>query len=159
MALGRAILTLATGLAVAACDPISWTRVTLNHPLKSEDVAFIVPGQTTLKDVVGRLGAPDQLLPIRDGMAANYLYEDSKYFRVNFGWPLGFIDPLSLCAARPRPRQRALERRYLRGRFRRAWRRRLCRILSRRRRAIRGLAFGQQETLNRRPRAPKPRGG
>jgi hypothetical protein len=95
MALGRAILTLAAGLAVAACDPISWTRVTLNHPLKSEDVAFIVPGQTTLKDVVGRLGAPDQLLPIRDGMAANYLYEDSKYFRVNFGWPLGFINPLS----------------------------------------------------------------
>jgi hypothetical protein len=91
----RVIATLAAGLTAAACDPISWTRVTLNHPLKAEDVTFIVPGKTTLKDVVARLGAPDQLIGIHDGMAANYLYEDSKYFRVNFGWPLGVIDPLS----------------------------------------------------------------
>lgn len=91
----RLVATLALGLAAAACDPISWTRVTLNHPLKPEDVVFIQPGKTTLKEVVARLGAPDQLVATHHGMAANYLYEDSKYFRVNFGWPLGFIEPLS----------------------------------------------------------------
>jgi hypothetical protein len=91
----RVTATLAAALSVAACDPISWTRVTINHPLKAEDVAFIVPGRTTLKDVVARLGAPDELIGTHDGMAANYRYQDSKYFRVNFGWPLGFIDPLS----------------------------------------------------------------
>ena len=47
-------------LCLAACDPISWTRVTLNQPI-----------------------------------AANYLYRDAKYFRVNFGWPLDFVSPVA----------------------------------------------------------------
>ena len=87
-----AIAALAS-LCVAGCDPISWTRVTLNHPLKADDVAFIVPGRTKLDEVVARLGAPDELVEAKDGFAANYLYRDAKYFRVNLGWPLGFVSP------------------------------------------------------------------
>ena len=91
----RAIAAIAAGLSAAGCDPISWTRLTLNHPLKAEEVGFIVPGSTRLDEVVARLGAPDQLIGTRGGMAANYLYEDAKYFRVNFGWPLGFVSPIA----------------------------------------------------------------
>jgi hypothetical protein len=82
-------------LCLAGCDPISWTRVTLNQPLAVTDVAFIVPGHTRLDEVVARLGAPDQLVAAGDGFAVNYLYRDSKDFRVNFGWPLGFVSPTS----------------------------------------------------------------
>lgn len=90
-----AVAACATALGIAGCDPLSWTRVTLNSPLKADEVAFIVPGRTKLADVVGRLGAPDELIGTHNGFAANYLYHDAKYFRVNFGWPLGFVDPLS----------------------------------------------------------------
>lgn len=89
----RWALAALAGVSVAGCDPISWTRVTLNHPLNADEVAFIVPGQTKLDEVVARLGAPDQLVGTRGGFAANYLYRDAKYFRVNFGWPLGFVSP------------------------------------------------------------------
>ena len=89
----RRVIASLAALSVAGCDPISWTRVTLNRPLAGDDVAFIVPGKTTLDEVVARLGAPDQLIEAKDGFAANYLYRDAKYFRVNFGWPLDFVSP------------------------------------------------------------------
>jgi hypothetical protein len=89
----RFALAALAALCLAGCDPISWTRVTLNQPLAARDVAFIVPGRTRLDEVVARLGAPDQLVPAQDGFAVNYLYRDAKYFRVNFGWPLGFVSP------------------------------------------------------------------
>src|SRR5690348_13249956 len=82
-------------LCLAGCDPISWTRVTLNQPLAVTDVAFIVPGHTRLDEVVARLGAPDQLVAAGDGFAVNYLYGDSKDFAVNFGWPFAFVSPPS----------------------------------------------------------------
>jgi len=91
----RCFVVLLAALGAAGCDPISWTRLTLNQPIKAEDVAFIVPGQTKLEDVIARLGAPDQLIGARDGIVVNYLYEDEKYFRVNFGWPLGFVSGVS----------------------------------------------------------------
>ena len=90
-----AIAVVLAGLSLGGCDPLSWTRFTFNHPLTADEVAFIVPGQTNLDEVVARLGAPDQLTGTRDGFAANYLYRDSKYFRVNLGWPLGFVSPTS----------------------------------------------------------------
>jgi hypothetical protein len=82
-------------LCLAGCDAISWTRVTINHPLKSDEVAFIVPGRTSLDEVVARLGAPDQLVGTHNGFAMNYLYRDAKYFRVNLGYPLDYVSPTS----------------------------------------------------------------
>jgi hypothetical protein len=87
--------TLAIGLSVAGCGPIGWVRVTVNHPLDAHEVAFIVPGKTTWDEVTGRLGAPDRLVSRHDGLIADYQYSDSKYFRINPGWLLGFITPVS----------------------------------------------------------------
>lgn len=36
-------------------------RLTINTPLTSDSVAFITEGQTTLADVVDKLGAPDSI--------------------------------------------------------------------------------------------------
>jgi len=71
-------------------------RVTLNTSLTPEDVAFIVPGQTTLADIVNKLGAPDTLTNSETGVVATYRFLDLKYSRVNFGWlakPWTPIDP------------------------------------------------------------------
>jgi hypothetical protein len=86
---------LAIGLNLAGCGPIGWVRVTINHPLEAQEVAFIVPGETKWDEVTTRLGTPDRLVAVHDGLIADYLYSDTRYFRVNPGWPLGFVSPVS----------------------------------------------------------------
>jgi hypothetical protein len=71
-------------------------RFTLNTPLTQNDVAFIVPGQTTLPDVITKLGAPDSITESDAGVVATYRFLDLKYSRINFGWllkPFSLIDP------------------------------------------------------------------
>lgn len=90
---GAAALVLAIGLAVCGCSPISWTRVTLNQPLKPDDVSFIRPGVTKWDEVIGKLGAPTELSGTPDGMRATYDYYDSRRFNVDFGEAAGFFLP------------------------------------------------------------------
>jgi hypothetical protein len=71
-------------------------RVTLNTPLTQNDVAFIVPGQTTLADVITKLGTPDSITESNMGVVATYRFLDMKYSRINFGWllkPFSPVDP------------------------------------------------------------------
>jgi hypothetical protein len=71
-------------------------RITMNTPLTQEDVAFIEPGQTTLADVIAKLGTPDSLTDSDAGIVATYRFLDMKYSRVNFGWllkPWSPVDP------------------------------------------------------------------
>jgi hypothetical protein len=68
----------------------------LNTPLTDEDMAFVVPGQTTLGDVIARIGAPDSITGTDSGVIATYRFLDMKYSRVNFGWlvkPWSPVDP------------------------------------------------------------------
>jgi hypothetical protein len=53
------------------------------------------PHPASWDEVTARLGAPDQLVRTGDGLALNYVSSDGKSFGVNFGWPLGFITPIS----------------------------------------------------------------
>lgn len=69
-------------------------RVSVNDPLHPEDVAFIVPGQTSFLKVVDHLGAPDSLNPSEDGVVATYYFLDAKYSRVNFGLIARFWSPV-----------------------------------------------------------------
>ena len=68
-------------------------RITLNTPLTQNDVDFIVPGQTTLADVITRLGTPDSITDSYTGVVATYRFLDMKYSRINFGWLLKFWSP------------------------------------------------------------------
>jgi hypothetical protein len=80
-------------LSVVGCNVV---RVSLNTTLMPDDVAFITPGNTTLADVVTRLGAPDSIGETETGMVATYRFLDLKYSRVNFGWlakPWTPVDP------------------------------------------------------------------
>ena len=81
------------GLSVAGCSSV---RVTLNTPLTQNDVAFIVPGHTTLTDVTHKLGAPDSIAETAGGGVATYRFLDVRYSRLNFGWlakPWSPVDP------------------------------------------------------------------
>ncbi len=69
-------------------------RITLNTPLTQNDVAFIVPGQTTLADVITKLGTPDSITESNMGVVATYRFLDMKYSRINFGWLLKPFSPV-----------------------------------------------------------------
>ena len=69
-------------------------RITLNTPITPGDVAFIVPGQTTLPEVVERLGSPDSLNNTSTGFVSIYRFLDMKYARVNLGWVARFWSPV-----------------------------------------------------------------
>ncbi|MDP1947224.1 MAG: hypothetical protein Q8L77_06955 [Nitrospirota bacterium] len=78
---------------VVGCNVV---RITLNDPLTQDDVAFIVPGETTLADVVAKLGTPDSITDSHVGIVATYRFLDMKYSRINFGWllkPWSPVDP------------------------------------------------------------------
>ena len=71
------------GLSSFGCNVV---RVTLNTYITPEDVTFIVPGKTTLAEVVANLGAPDSITDSDTGIVATYRFFDLKYSRVNFGY-------------------------------------------------------------------------
>lgn len=92
----RSYFMVVLALVSLASGGCNFVRITLNTPLTPEDVAFIVPGQTTLADVVDRLGSPDSLTDSTAGVVATYRFLDMKYSRVNFGWllkPWSPVDP------------------------------------------------------------------
>ncbi|MFM8552034.1 MAG: hypothetical protein ACKOCD_06950 [Nitrospiraceae bacterium] len=84
-------------LPLSGCGFASFSRLSFNDPIKPEEVAFIQPGQTTLSQIVAKLGTPDEMTPLgeKDGAVASYHFLDAKYARINYGWPLKFISPVS----------------------------------------------------------------
>lgn len=88
---GLVLAATVTMIGFAGCGFMTWSRLSFNDPIKPDDVAFIVSGQTTFAEVIAKLGAPDQLIGLKEGAVARYQFRDVKYFRVNFGWPLRFV--------------------------------------------------------------------
>lgn len=82
-----------TTLSGCIRGPVVWQRVTLNQPLTAQDVSFVVNGETSLSEVVEKLGAPNQMLCSNGGVIARYQFTDGRYFRVDFGWGLRFLIP------------------------------------------------------------------
>ena len=71
-------------------------RLTINTPLTPDSLSFITAGQTTLTDVVTKLGAPDSITEAERGTVVTYRFLNAKYARVNFGWlvkPWSPVDP------------------------------------------------------------------
>lgn len=74
--------------------PLVWRRFTVNEIIHPEDVSFIVPGTTTLADIVKNLGAPGNIRPVDSGTVVRYQFLDIKYFKVNITRPLPLIFPV-----------------------------------------------------------------
>lgn len=88
----RVVGLIAVGLVLSGC-PIQWRRITINETIKPEDVTFIRAGETTLSEVLAKLGAPDEISDSPGGAVARYRFRDLKYFRVNFGYAVKFLTP------------------------------------------------------------------
>ncbi|HZS10640.1 MAG TPA: hypothetical protein VFA38_00225 [Nitrospirales bacterium] len=80
-------LLLLVSMMVSGCGFVTFARVTVNDPISADDVAFIVPGETRLREVMTRLGTPDELMAGEHGMVASYHFLDLRYSRLNASWP------------------------------------------------------------------------
>lgn len=89
------IILLFSFISLNGCvrGPLVWQRMSINDPITQNDVSFIANGLTTLAEVVGQLGSPDEILPVPSGAVANYHFSDGRYFRVDYGWGLRFVIP------------------------------------------------------------------
>ena len=73
--------------------PLNWQRVSINEVITPDDVSFVLPGKTTLRQVVRRIGSPDIIQSTGKGLLIRYQFRDAKYFRVNVTRPLPFLIP------------------------------------------------------------------
>lgn len=93
---GRVFLSLLGAIVLLPSLGCNVFRITLNTPITPDDVAFIVPGTTTLSDVVGKLGPPDSLAETERGVVASYRFLDVKYSLVNFGYMVRYWSPVDV---------------------------------------------------------------
>jgi hypothetical protein len=56
-----------------------WQRLTLNQPIVEEQVDFIKKGETPLSEVAKELGAPDEILNLKNRLVARYHFIDTRY--------------------------------------------------------------------------------
>jgi hypothetical protein len=89
---GLLILVCILAVLLEGC-PLAWRRVTVNEIIRPDDVSFIVPGSTTLHDVVKNLGAPGSIRRVDSGTVVRYQFLDIKHFTVNITRPLAFFFP------------------------------------------------------------------
>jgi hypothetical protein len=89
---GLLILVCLLAVLLEGC-PLAWRRVTVNEIIRPDDVSFIVPGATTLDDVVKNLGAPGSIRRVDGGTVVRYQFLDIKHFTVNITRPLAFFFP------------------------------------------------------------------
>jgi hypothetical protein len=90
---GLLILVCLLAVILEGC-PLAWRRLTVNEIIRPDDVSFIVPGTTTLADVVKNLGAPGSIRRVDNGTVVRYQFLDIKYFTVNITRPLSFFFPV-----------------------------------------------------------------
>ncbi|HSL05049.1 MAG TPA: hypothetical protein VK901_16090 [Nitrospiraceae bacterium] len=90
---GLFILLCLLAILLEGC-PLAWRRFTINEIIQPEDVSFIMPGTTTLADIVKNLGAPGSIRPVDSGTVVRYHFLDIKYFTVNITRPLSFLFPV-----------------------------------------------------------------
>lgn len=94
----RSVLRLCTALVILATLILSgceFRRISVNEPIRHEHVAFVVPGKTTLQEVVTKLGAPDEVTGSEGQLVFRYRFGATKAVKVNFGWILRVWSPVA----------------------------------------------------------------
>ena len=67
------------------CAGCSVRRVTFNDVVTPEQVNFIRVGQTTIRELADRIGAPDEVSESDFGVVALYYWSDTKSAALDFG--------------------------------------------------------------------------
>lgn len=77
------------------CGLATFARISVNQQVAPEDLTFLRPDQTTLSDLVNRLGTPNEIAASDNTWVATYHFLDAKYLRINYGTLLKPWAPMS----------------------------------------------------------------
>ena len=77
---------------MAAC---SVRRVNFNEPIAGEALGFIKPGETTLQDVVERLGAPEDITATSNQFIAEFKWSTARSSSLDLGHLFKLVSPVS----------------------------------------------------------------
>ncbi len=89
------ILLAAAGLPLLFGCAIQVQRVDSNTIIRPAQADFIVPGRTTMPEVVNRLGAPQKIIGSDDRTVFRYEFFVTKDLYINYGQLIGFIPGLA----------------------------------------------------------------
>lgn len=70
-------------------------RVAFNDPITAQDVEFVRLGETTLQEVVGRIGAPENIAVDMDQLVADFQWSTTRSASLNLGYLFRLISPVS----------------------------------------------------------------
>ncbi|MCP9452457.1 MAG: hypothetical protein NNA23_07205 [Nitrospira sp.] len=70
-------------------------RVAFNDPITARELAFVRLGETTLQEVVERLGAPEDIALDADQLVADFQWSTTRSASLNLGYLFRLISPVS----------------------------------------------------------------
>ena len=88
----RAIVVLFLCTALFGCTV---RRVNFNEPITQDTLSFIRPGETTLHQVVGQLGAPEDIGSVSDQLVAEFKWSTTRSSSINFGHIFRVVSPVA----------------------------------------------------------------
>lgn len=86
------VLALILCLMVASC---SVRRVNFNEAIPADAITFINPGETTLQDVVDRLGAPEDIITTTGQFIAEFKWSTTRSSSLDFGHVFKVVSPVT----------------------------------------------------------------
>jgi hypothetical protein len=69
--------------------------VNFNEPIAGDALIFIRPGETTLQEVVDRLGAPEDITTTRDQLIAEFKWSTTRSSSLDFGHVFKVVSPVT----------------------------------------------------------------
>jgi hypothetical protein len=88
----RAVVLLTLCLTISNC---SVRRVNFNEPIPGGALTFIKPGETTLQEIVDRLGAPDDIVTTTGQFIAEFKWSTTRSSSLDFGHVFKVVSPVS----------------------------------------------------------------
>jgi len=88
----HSVVALFLCLTIFSC---SVRRVNFNEPIAGGALTFIRPGETTLQEVVDRLGAPEDIITTTDQFIAEFKWSTTRSSSLDFGHVFKVVSPVT----------------------------------------------------------------
>ncbi|MCP9439057.1 MAG: hypothetical protein NHB36_04155 [Nitrospira sp.] len=87
--------TVLLGILILSMPGCAVRRVAFNEPITAEQLRFIRLGETTLQQVVERLGPPEDITMEADQLIAEFRWSTTRSASLNLGYLFRLISPVS----------------------------------------------------------------
>ncbi|MBM4126839.1 MAG: hypothetical protein FJ247_05740 [Nitrospira sp.] len=88
----HAVVALVLCLTISSC---SVRRVNFNEPIAGDALTFIKTGETTLQEVVDRLGPPEEIVTTTGQFIAEFKWSTTRSSSLDFGHVFKIVSPVT----------------------------------------------------------------